>query len=260
MSIVFIILLIGSVLITIHTVAKGLIEKKISDTLAEAAKEVEKNMASVQGGGIGCDNPTCNYVDRNVKTDDFKNWIDKPCPECGENLLTQEDFDRSENLLDMIEKVNNMSQEDIQGMMKQVDIGALMESPFFQGMSKADKDELQDLAQGMAGGSAGEGIFDREIFISTHNEIKIDSVVRPSESAYILTRDVNQSECDWLERDFPYGEIVYRYFGDTDGEISSTGFAFSLEKGQTPYFELPINAVELVDSPQSDGMEEEDGS
>ena len=156
----------------------------------------------------------------------------------------------------MIDTVNNMSEDQRQGMLKQFDIGTLMESPFFQNMSKTDKDELQDLAQGMAGGNRGEGVFDREIFISTHNGIKIDSVVKPSESAYILTRDVNQSECDWLERDFPYGEIIYRYFGDTNDNISSSGFAFSLEIGQTPYFELPIDSVELVDKVGGDGVGE----
>ncbi len=60
----------------------------------------------------------------------------------------------------------------------------------------------------------------------------------------ILTRDVTTKECEWLERDFKRGEIVFPYSGATYGCISYGGSAFTLEDGKTPFFELPNDAVQ----------------
>lgn len=43
--------------------------------------------------GIKCDTSHCNYRDDNVKFEDYPKWINKPCPVCGGNLLTQSDYD-----------------------------------------------------------------------------------------------------------------------------------------------------------------------
>lgn len=44
-------------------------------------------------GGIKCDTPHCNYKDMSVKYEDYPDYIGKPCPICGSNLLTQADYD-----------------------------------------------------------------------------------------------------------------------------------------------------------------------
>ncbi len=62
---------------------------------------------------------------------------------------------------------------------------------------------------------------------------------------YILTRDVTQSECPWLIRDFKNGEVVLPYEGITYGCISGDGVACSLD-GSEPFFELPENAVDVL--------------
>jgi len=59
----------------------------------------------------------------------------------------------------------------------------------------------------------------------------------------LLTRDVNQTECDWLERDFKKGETVYKYTGYTYGCISRKGVAVSLVKDKDPFFELPNDSI-----------------
>ena len=41
---------------------------------------------------IKCDNPECDYRDDSVKYEDYPNWLNKPCPKCGQNLLTKEDY------------------------------------------------------------------------------------------------------------------------------------------------------------------------
>lgn len=43
--------------------------------------------------GIKCDNVKCNFEDNTVLDSDYSNWLNKPCPNCGCNLLTQKDYD-----------------------------------------------------------------------------------------------------------------------------------------------------------------------
>ena len=62
---------------------------------------------------------------------------------------------------------------------------------------------------------------------------------------YRLSRDVTTAECPWLDRDFAAGEIVHRYSGHTYGIISPSGVACCDEEGTTPFYEIPIDALEV---------------
>lgn len=42
--------------------------------------------------GIKCDNPDCDYHNDSVEVQDYSLWLNKPCPKCGENLLTEADY------------------------------------------------------------------------------------------------------------------------------------------------------------------------
>lgn len=42
--------------------------------------------------GIKCDNPVCDYNNDNVSYEDYAEWLNRPCPRCGENLLTEADY------------------------------------------------------------------------------------------------------------------------------------------------------------------------
>ncbi len=53
----------------------------------------------VKISGIKCDNPSCDYRDDTVKFEEYKDWIDKPCPECGTNLLTKKEVKMCELLM-----------------------------------------------------------------------------------------------------------------------------------------------------------------
>jgi len=59
---------------------------------------------------IVCDNPYCDYKaihKPNVDINDYLNsYLNKPCPLCGENLLTQKDYDDSMRLLKVINWLN----------------------------------------------------------------------------------------------------------------------------------------------------------
>lgn len=58
---------------------------------------------------IVCDNQACDYKIKNETGDynsDTSQYINMPCPLCGENLLTQKDYDDSEKLRKTINWVN----------------------------------------------------------------------------------------------------------------------------------------------------------
>lgn len=66
------------------------------------------NNIELQGGGIQCDNPDCDYVDESVRIDQYEDWLNKPCPKCGWNLLTEEDYSKVQMLLKIIGVVDQM--------------------------------------------------------------------------------------------------------------------------------------------------------
>ena len=56
--------------------------------------------------GIKCDNNECDYEDMSVDPADYPNWVNKPCPKCGSNLLTEEDFSLFKGIMEMIDNIN----------------------------------------------------------------------------------------------------------------------------------------------------------
>ena len=43
--------------------------------------------------GIKCDNPACDFRDESIKFEDYGKYLNKPCPKCQANLLTQKDLE-----------------------------------------------------------------------------------------------------------------------------------------------------------------------
>ena len=61
-----------------------------------------------QGSLITCDNKTCDYTipyNKDGDTNTLK-YIDMPCPKCGENLLTKEDYLQHEKLMQAVNFIN----------------------------------------------------------------------------------------------------------------------------------------------------------
>lgn len=57
--------------------------------------------------GIKCD--ACDYYDMSVKVDEYPKWINKPCPKCGENLLTEADYNNVKMLMEITKIVNKVT-------------------------------------------------------------------------------------------------------------------------------------------------------
>ncbi len=70
------------------------------------------NNGRVDISGLKCDNTNCDFED-DTPLEDYKKSIGKPCPKCGDNLLTQEDYDKTMEIIDSMEILNMYSQEDL---------------------------------------------------------------------------------------------------------------------------------------------------
>ncbi len=58
---------------------------------------------------IECDNQNCDYVIVNQSSNpnkSIKQYINKPCPKCGENLLTEKDYLDSEKFMRVLNWMN----------------------------------------------------------------------------------------------------------------------------------------------------------
>ena len=59
--------------------------------------------------GINCDNGECNFRDDEVKFENYKDWLNKACPECGENLLITEDYNKCLLMIKVAAMINERS-------------------------------------------------------------------------------------------------------------------------------------------------------
>ncbi len=58
------------------------------------------------GGGLKCDNPDCDWIDMSIPIKDYKKWINAPCPKCGSNLLTKQDYKMVKVLNGLVRVIN----------------------------------------------------------------------------------------------------------------------------------------------------------
>jgi len=58
--------------------------------------------------GLKCDSPDCDYKDDTIDSVDYEQHIDKPCPDCGESLLTQDDYDKVQQIQQQIMDLNKL--------------------------------------------------------------------------------------------------------------------------------------------------------
>ncbi len=84
-----------------------------------------KKAANLNILGIKCDNKECDYVDKDVKAEEYDKWLNKPCPVCGENLLTQKDYDNIKFLTALTNTINKIfpkPKEDEEGIALSVEM------------------------------------------------------------------------------------------------------------------------------------------
>lgn len=98
-------------------------------------------------GGIKCDNTECDYEDMTVKFDQFDEYLNKPCPCCGANLLTQEDLDTSLAMKQQFEMLNDMmagiSEEKMQELIDSVTPEVIQATESVLGLPEGTLDDIK---------------------------------------------------------------------------------------------------------------------
>lgn len=60
----------------------------------------------IQISGLKCD--YCSWRDDSIPYSDYPAHIGKPCPECGTDLLTKEEFDACEQMIRRVERIEKL--------------------------------------------------------------------------------------------------------------------------------------------------------
>lgn len=124
---------------------------------------MEKNL-ELKESGLKCDNTECDWRDDSVVFDNYKEWINKPCPKCGENVLTEEDYELAEVLRKTAEFINSLSEEELKEFNESMGINSLQDlkdTPMFK--DAKGMDTVKD-----------EGTV--SMTISSHKKIKVDEI------------------------------------------------------------------------------------
>lgn len=69
------------------------------------------DMTEINVYGIKCDNPDCDYKNMDVKYEEYPQWLNKKCPDCGENLLTEKDLESTKQLIEMVKIANQIGKD-----------------------------------------------------------------------------------------------------------------------------------------------------
>lgn len=120
---------------------------------------MENKNAELTSGGLKCDNVNCDWIDESVTLDDYKNWIDKPCPKCGKNVLTREDYMNVQMVIATVDILNSISPEELLENSKQV--GDIKDIPFLKyldGIENISNDDKVILTLGTHKGVTFTGI------------------------------------------------------------------------------------------------------
>jgi len=93
---------------------------------------MDQHIELTDEGGIFCDNPACDWEDNTITREECKEWINRPCPKCGENVLTLEDYLQMELFLKSLEIVSNMTDEQIESLGSKIDLQKAITSDFLK--------------------------------------------------------------------------------------------------------------------------------
>lgn len=72
-----------------------------------------KEEVEIKYNGLKCDNTNCNYHNPDIERKDFESYIDNPCPDCGDPLLTLGDYMNLVLIEEATKLVNKMDLSDL---------------------------------------------------------------------------------------------------------------------------------------------------
>lgn len=124
----------------------------------------EETNLEIQGSGLQCDNPDCKWSDNTITEDTYKDWLNRPCPKCGQNILTEEDYANAETIRLAAKFINTLSKEELQKLTESIgdkEMDELKNNPIFSG------------AKGLDNLKKDENL---TMIISTHKKIKVEEI------------------------------------------------------------------------------------
>src|SRR5438045_4235424 len=90
------------------------------------------NIECLDECGLKCDNPKCDWQDKTISFADLENHINRRCPKCGQNVLTEKDFENAMITKLTADYINTLSPEELKEMSGPVDIEKLKSNPMFE--------------------------------------------------------------------------------------------------------------------------------
>ena len=69
---------------------------------------MESNGIEIKTGGLVCDNPKCDYTKPDVPIQDYAAWVGALCPDCGEPLLTEEQYQSFSAVMGLVNDVQEL--------------------------------------------------------------------------------------------------------------------------------------------------------
>lgn len=68
--------------------------------------------------GLVCD--SCDWEDMTIERAEYQEWIDKPCPKCGQVVLTQDQLDQVIAMENSMKMFENLSDDEIQTLISNI--------------------------------------------------------------------------------------------------------------------------------------------
>ena len=109
---------------------------------------MENNIELTNNGGLKCDNPSCDWEDTTIKMEDYGEWVNKPCPKCGENVLSEGDYTMTQALHSAVDFINSLGEgelKELNDMFDMESIDELKSHPMFEEAEGLDNlNEIED--------------------------------------------------------------------------------------------------------------------
>lgn len=104
-----------------------------------------ENNINIENNGIQCDH--CDWVDETVSFEELHEWLGRPCPVCGKNLLTEEDYNNAVILNNVVNYINSLSEEELKKYNEEIlNNEELMSHPTMQKLAEfKDKNVVLDV-------------------------------------------------------------------------------------------------------------------
>lgn len=65
---------------------------------------------TVNGGGLKCDTPDCDWSDPNISMANYASYVGYNCPKCSAVVLTQDDYEALQSVLTLIHEINAIAE------------------------------------------------------------------------------------------------------------------------------------------------------